>query len=70
MWKPEEKLAVFDYVNSHKGCVNWYECARIVGTRSDRQCYDFYSLQKGKSEGQELRHIWTDEEVQKLMSFG
>ena len=48
--------------------MDWDECARYVKTKTNRQCYDQYTLQ-GKNLGQaeqQPRHKWTKEELDVL----
>lgn len=43
----------------------WAECAKIIGTKTSRQCYDYYTLSNFKKNNK--KHKWTDEEVRRLM---
>ena len=50
--------------------INWKECSEFVKTKTERQCYDHYNLQRGKvSTKQYSRHKWTKDEEDRLMRF-
>ena len=71
-WTEEEREVLAEFVRTqHKGRMDWSRCACIMGTKSARQCYDQYALQKSKVTKQETeeRHFWTEEQNGLLASM-
>lgn len=69
-WTDAERYQLFKYVEENKQYGrknNWIECAKMIGTKTSRQCYDCYNLSNFEKNGK--KHKWTDEEVRRLMTI-
>ena len=68
-WTQQEKDTIIQFVKDAPGRLRWSKCAQLVGTKSEKQCYDFYYLQLSRQK-KEKKHLWTEQEVLKLLEYG
>ena len=69
-WTSEERMALQRFVAGQEGHIDWIQCSEILQTKTPRQCYDQYSLQKQNltAEAPQRNHKWTQEESALLLT--
>ena len=70
-WNEAEKSIIRQYVaGATNGILNWHKCAVRIGTKTSRQCYDFFALQFHETtQNKPARHKWTEEECKLISSY-
>ena len=68
-WTSEEILNIRQYVNQCGSKFNQNECSKAVGSRTPRQCYDYFHLQMTAERVKETNHKWTEEDNELLLQF-
>ena len=73
-WSEEEEVVLMKEALKYPelGIDQWMQVARVLKTRTAKQCEDHYKLQKSRlmrREFKTVRHIWSKQEVDILLQY-